>query len=326
MNTQGTTPTLQPHVDRYLRGRRARGEIAVRTYRTHHEHLLEFARVHGGRRVDQLGPKAIERYLEHIGRHAPSTRRSRLSTVKGFCRWLVEQGLLAQDPTEKLRPIKQPRSVPRALNVRQVSKLLDVLPDLRAQTIVWLMLGMGLRSVEVERLGFSDYNPDAGTLTVLGKGGHVRVLPVPPEVTVVLERYLDQTGRYGGPMIRRYDKPWLPLGTTTIWRYMARWMREAGIKGRPFDGVAPHALRHTAASDVLDKSGDLRIVQAMLGHANIATTSIYLRRARLEDMRDAMSGRSYREANGPEDEPGEGDDDPDKVGVSIHAPPEGAAA
>jgi site-specific recombinase XerC len=75
---------------------------------------------------------------------------------------------------------------------------------------------------------------------------------------------------------------------------VAEWMRAAGVKRRPYDGNSAHALRHTAASDVLEVSGDLRAVQAMLGHSQLQTTSIYLRRAELGRLRDAMTGRPYR--------------------------------
>ena len=73
-------------------------------------------------------------------------------------------------------------------------------------------------------------------------------------------------------------------------------MSDAGIKHRRRDGVSAHALRHTAASDVLDECGDLRVVQAMIGHIHLATTAVYLRRADLAQMREAMAGRDYRPA------------------------------
>jgi site-specific recombinase XerD len=73
-----------------------------------------------------------------------------------------------------------------------------------------------------------------------------------------------------------------------------QWMVDAGLKRRPRDGVSAHSLRHTCASDVLDACHDLRVVQQMLGHQHLATTAIYLRRADLSQMRDAMAGRRYR--------------------------------
>ena len=73
-------------------------------------------------------------------------------------------------------------------------------------------------------------------------------------------------------------------------------MAAAGLKNRPRDGVSAHALRHTAASDVMDRCHELRTVQAMLGHASIAATEIYLRRANLGQLREAMEGRDYRRA------------------------------
>lgn len=285
--------TLEPLSRRYLDERTQRSEIGGNTLRNQRSILAAFTREFGNRPPDRLTRRFIERWLGTIGHLAPSTRRYHLSTVRVFCRWLIDRDVITRDPTDGLAPIRQPRSVPRALNSPDVAALLQVLPDQRARAIVWLMVGCGLRCCEVSRLTVSDYDPHGETITVTGKGAHERVLPIPTRVAREVDRYLNETGVVTGPLIRSHYNPARGIGADTISKYVSRWMDDAGIKHGRRDGRSAHALRHTAASDVLDRGADLRVVQAMLGHQHLNTTSIYLRRANLGQLREAMEGRSY---------------------------------
>lgn len=285
--------TLEPLSRRYLDERARRSEIGGNTLRNQRSILASFTREFGNRPPERLTRRFIERWLGTIGHLAPSTRRYQLSTVRVFCRWLIERGVIDRDPTDGLAPIRQPRAVPRALNPADVAALLRALPDQRARAIVWLMVGCGLRCCEVSRLTVSDYDPHSRTITVIGKGSHERVLPVPARVAREVDRYLDETGVVTGPLIRGAYNPSAGIGADTISKYVSRWMGDAGIKHNRRDGRSAHALRHTAASDVLDRGADLRVVQAMLGHQHLNTTSIYLRRANLGQLRAAMEGRDY---------------------------------
>ena len=292
-----TMSTLHAHAHNYLTGRIKRGEITRKTAKNVRSSLDSLTVSFGNRPLGQLGPRAIERWLETTGHLAPSTRRNHLTAARGFCRWLVDRDLIASDPTEKIARIRQPRSVPRAMTVPDVATLYHAVPDLRARAIIALMVGCGLRCVEVSRLQVTDWDRDGATITVTGKGMHERVLPVPSETTTVLDRYLSSIGGFvSGPLIRSSRIRGAGLSEATISTYVSRWMGAAGLKVGRWDGRSAHALRHTAASDVLDACGDLRVVQEMLGHVHLSTTSIYLRRAQLSQMRDAMEGRSYLDA------------------------------
>lgn len=284
-----TTTTLATLAHRYVLARRRRGELALITAENHGWALSTLTRSYGRRPVPNLSPIAIGRWLEDTSHHAPSTRRFLFSVVGGFTRWLVAEGHITVDPLTTFTAPQQPRSVPRAMSEPDVAAVFDVCPDQRARTIVALMVGCGLRCVEVTRLGVTDWDREASTIRVRGKGGHVRELPVPTMVTDELARYVE--GR--GPLIRNHNKPWRGLAPSTVSRQVSDWFTTAGLKTSRHDGRSAHALRHTAASDVLDQCGDLRIVQAMLGHQQLATTSIYLRRASLGQMREAMEGRRY---------------------------------
>jgi integrase/recombinase XerC len=169
-----------------------------------------------------------------------------------------------------------------------------VVGDLRGRAIVELMVGMGLRCIEVATVQVGDYDPRRRTMRVVGKGGHRRVLPVPAGTARAVDAYLQSGGITYGPLIRSKNDPAAGITPLYLSTMVSRWMRAAGIKGARFDGVSAHALRHTCASDVLDRSGSLVVVQEMLGHADLNTTRIYLRGAGLDEMREAMEGRDYR--------------------------------
>lgn len=287
---------LAPHAARYLRERRNRGEISSDTVRNQRCHLRGLVESFGSRPLGRLSRLDLEAWQETIGHLAPASRRQQLSTVRCFCRWLIDHGVITVNPAVNLPPVRQPRTVPRALSKAAVAAILDTVPDDRARAVVWLMLGCGLRCCEVARLEVADYDPQVRTLLVVGKGGHQRMLPVPEQAACAIEKYLAEVGVVHGPLIRSHRR-WEPaagVAPDTISRLVAGWMVAAGVKVRNRDGVSAHAIRHTAASDVLETCGDVRLVQEMLGHSSLATTTVYLRRADLGRLRAAMAGRSYR--------------------------------
>ncbi|HET7736438.1 MAG TPA: tyrosine-type recombinase/integrase [Nocardioidaceae bacterium] len=287
--------TLTPHTSTYITERRRRGEITQRSAKNLRYALDGLDQSLGHRPLGQLTRRAIDRWMETTGHLAPSTRRNHLAAARGFCRWMVACGLIEHDPTEGVARIPQPRSVPRAMTEADVATLWQRVPDVRARAIVALMVGCGLRCVEVARLTVSDYDPDGGMLRVTGKAMHERELPVPGEVGAALDGYLRSVGGVmSGPLIRSTRSTAHGLSAETISTYMSRWMSEAGLKVGRWDGRSAHALRHTAASDVLDRCHDLRVVQEMLGHQHLSSTSIYLRRAGMAQLREAMEGRYYR--------------------------------
>lgn len=286
--------TLDPLVREYCRARRARGELTPRTAQTAQYTLGLLAASYGRRPLDKFGPKAIDRWLESIGDRAPSTRREYLSRVKVFCRWLVARKAIKTDPTTHVERIRQPRRTPVTLTPQQVARLFIGLPDLRARAIVWLMVGCGARCVEVSRLRVEDYDPAGRTILLVGKGMHERQIPVPREVCVALNAYLDEAGTSSGPLIRSTIDPARGLAAKTLSTYLREWMTAAGVKVRARDGRSAHGLRRTAGSDVMDRVGDIRVVQEMLGHLDVQTTAnYYLRRVSEAKLRDAMEGRPY---------------------------------
>lgn len=277
----------------YLGGRLRRGEIVHTTIIQHRSVLSALIAVHGQRSLSQFGDATIARWQEATAHLKPSTRACAWSAIVGFTRWAYAKGHIPSDPCVGVKAPRRPRTEPRALERDAVSELLAVAPDNRARAIIWLEVGLGLRRIEVHRLNVEDWLRRDELLRVVGKGSHERTVPVISDAARALRDYLDECPATVGPLIRSTTPPCPALSTSALSHYMTKWMYEAGIKHAPRDGVNGHALRHTAASDVLDECGDLRVVQEMLGHQNLATTAVYLRRARLGKMREAMEGRTY---------------------------------
>lgn len=287
--------TLTPYLHQYVRGRKARGEITATTARDYLWTLSGLAESYGQRPLRMFGPAAVDRWLEQIGHLAAATRREYLSRARMFTRWLVDTGKVRADPTSHVPPVRQARHAPRTLTAEQVGDLLRALtPNRRGAAVVWLMVGCGLRCCEVARLHVEDYDPRGLTVTVTGKANHERTIPVPVEAAAAVDRYLDHVGVTAGPLIRSELVPSRGLSAKTLSTYMRGWMLAAGVKRGAYDGRSAHALRRTAASDVADRGADVRVVQEMLGHQRVETTvKHYYRRVTVQQMRDAMSGRSY---------------------------------
>lgn len=277
----------------YVAQRRARGEIAEQTATAYRSRLLLFASHHSGLDPGRLTRRHVERFLETVGKSA-SYKRSLLSVIRPFCDWLRERGLLAKNPCAQIKPPRLPKYSPRSMATDDVSSTLVACPDARARLIVLLAVQEGLRRGEVRAVELGDIDERRGTLAVRGKGGRdgiTRVVPLSEETSRAIRFYLAEHPAPYGPLIRSY-RTGKPISANYVTRIVRQAMEAAGTKLAPYDGRSAHALRHTAALDVLEQSGDLRAVQQMLGHVSLGTTSVYLR-AEVSGLRAAMAGRSY---------------------------------
>ena len=275
----------------YVRGRVVRGEIKRNTAARQRSILIAFADAYGRRPVNILGRKHIEQWLEQRQDLSAASRRNEFQAVRQFTRWLTLEKMIKTDPCARMKAPKVPRSVPRAMPATDIDRLLEALPDNRARLIISLMLNMGLRRGEVLSLQTGDYDATARTMTVVGKGGHTRLLPVPDEVAHHLRAYLGERGTSAGPMILKLDGHG-GISDSRMGQLVRGWMEDAGVKHRAGDGRAAHSLRHTLATNVVAVEPDLRVVQQILGHVSLTSTQIYLAAADLPRVRSAMERAS----------------------------------
>ena len=203
-----------------------------------------------------------------------------LTTIRNFLSFLVREGVLGVDPAEHLRPPKQWQTLPKFLNREEVGKLLEA-PDgsrptgLRDRAMLQLLYASGLRVSELCRLGMGDLNLEMGIVRTTGKGNKQRLVPVGKEALRSLAEYL-RAGR--AALLKGRASRYLfvtarggCLTRQAFWKLLAACGRRIGL----FQGITPHVLRHSFATHLLEGGADLRSVQLMLGHADIATTQIY---------------------------------------------------
>lgn len=282
---------LQEIVEPYVRGRVRRGEIRPLTARNVRMVLGQFAAINDVR-VAAIKRRHVIRWLDSMEHLAQSTRRNRLAVVRTFCRWLIDEGMLSSDPCRKIKPLREPQRVPRALTPEQVAAVLDACPDTRARAAVVLMAQEGMRRGEVAALEVGDLDMVNRLIVVTGKGGSQRVLYMTEQTRRAVTDHLAVQGDVAGPLLRSFQYPTRGLHPDTVSAIVRRAMEAGGVKRAPRDGVSPHALRHTALTDMLRAGAHVRDVQHVAGHAHLATTETYLP-LMVGALREAMEGRWY---------------------------------
>lgn len=266
-------------------------ELAVPTLLSLNYNLQSFAIAVGDPPARTLARAHVEHWMR-TAKLAAATLRTRLSQLRCFCSWAVEHGYSRTDPTLGIRGPRQPRRLPRGLQLTEAQAIVAHAPDSRSRLIVLLMLQEGLRRREVAGLMVGDIDMSARTMLVIGKGLHERTLPISAETWAALVAYLG-TGRVvAGPLVRSLKDGRSPIQPATIGRLVSALMLAAGVKQRPYDGRSGHSCRHTAATDTLRAGAHLLDVQHMLGHRSITSTEVYLPLI-VNDLRTAMGGRRY---------------------------------
>lgn len=230
----------------------------------------------------------LRRYLRKYG-GSQATRARKLSTLRGFAKYLRGVARIESDPTEHLDAPFRRRPLPKAVSQAQAETLLDqeapTQTPLRDQAALELAYGAGLRASEVVGVNLLDLDLEEATVLVRGKGNKERVALFGEPCRRAILAYLngervpdDGSGAlFTNARGRR-------ITTRTFQNLVKRWARSAGL---PPD-VSPHTLRHSFATHLLDGGADLKTVQQLLGHENLATTQIYTH-VSIERLRDAVS-------------------------------------
>jgi integrase/recombinase XerD len=210
----------------------------------------------------------------------------RLSTLRRFYRLQLERATVREDPTVRVRAPKQPRRLPKLLSEAQVEALLDA-PNmestlgLRDRAMLETLYATGLRVSELTGLKLAQISLDGGVVRILGKGSKERLVPLGDEAVDWLGKYLagarpalagEGKNEHVFLTARR-----TPLTRQAFWALIKRYAVRAGIAST---AISPHVLRHAFATHLLNHGADLRVVQLLLGHADITTTTIYTHVAR----------------------------------------------
>lgn len=282
---------LHPIIDRYLAERRDRDHLSHETIRNLRNHLYDFAVSYGQRTLDQLGPRAVDRWLVKMRADglADSTIALRLSSLRVFARWCVRTGAVARDWTTDMPAVRRPRRQPKDVTEDHAFALLAVARDERERLIVWLEFGCGLRCVEVSRLNVDDYDPVARSLHVTGKGGHEREAVMPDRAVAAMLSYLAATAHTSGPLVQRECGG--RLGPERISGIVRDLFLRAGLKVRNYDGRSAHGLRACYASDLIDAGAPPTVVAEAIGHVGLGNLGPYMRRTKVAQVREAVERR-----------------------------------
>jgi len=246
------------------------------------ERFAVFVRVRGAGTPVEVSARTLREYVYHLKDLglAPASIRRNISAVRTYYRFLLGEGHIVRDPSERLDAPRRGRSLPDVLTVDEVSRLLAS-PSLddplvfRDRALLELGYGAGLRVSEWITLGVRDVLMEDGLVRVFGKGSKERLVPIGRAaigaVAVYLREMRPRLESGKGKGILLLNARGAPLTRMGAWKILKKHVERARIEKH----VSPHTLRHSFATHLLEGGADLRAVQEMLGHADISTTQIY---------------------------------------------------
>ena len=254
----------------------------IAAYQRDLERLAQFAASRGVGAAGDITTPLLREFvflLKDLGLSGATIRRN-ISAVRTWFSFLVSEGLVLRDPSDRLETPKRWRTLPEVLSVEEINRLLEA-PRVeealawRDRTLLELAYGAGLRVSELCDLALTDVLVADGLVRAFGKGRKERLVPIGRAVVSAVSVYLhtirpalDRGASRGRLLLNARGEP---LSRVGAWGIVKKRARQAGISKR----VTPHTLRHTFATHLLEGGADLRAVQEMLGHADLSTTQIY---------------------------------------------------
>ena len=230
--------------------------------------------------VEDLLPTDLNEFVQYqksIGRSSSTVMR-RMSSIKNFYIFLKREGLY-KDELPELDPFKKESTLPNCLSIEEVEALLDAPKmenpsSIRDKAMLELMYASGLRVSELLSLEKKNVNLNKGIVTIFGKGAKERKVPIGDFALEYIVKYLNEARSLLNGDKSKYlfvNKKGQPLSRVYFFKQIRKYAKEVGIE----ETISPHTLRHCFATHMLEGGAELRAVQEMLGHTNIATTQIY---------------------------------------------------
>ena len=282
----GEALAAAPLIDRFVDSLWLEDGLAANSLAAYRRDLRQLAeQLHGGDLLAASEADLQRCFAERFAASRASTANRRLATMRRFYRWAVREGLIDRDPTLRLAGAKAPPRFPKSLTEEQVEALLGA-PEtesdlgLRDRAMLELLYATGLRVTELVGLRLVELSLADGLVRVTGKGQKERVVPVGEEARLWLDRYAARArpallrGRSAEALF--VTRQAAPMTRQMFWKLVRRYALRAGIRAP----LSPHGLRHAFATHLLNHGADLRVVQMLLGHADISTTQIYTHVAR----------------------------------------------
>ncbi|MGH7618796.1 MAG: site-specific tyrosine recombinase XerD [Gemmatimonadaceae bacterium] len=279
------TAVLRFHLERFddfLTLEQGASGRTIEAYRRDVARLVDFARTRAGTSPSDITSKLLREFVFHLKDVglSPSSIRRNISAIRTYFRFLLADGAVTRDPSERLETPKRWRTLPEVLTVDEVSRLLaaPTLDDplaFRDRAMLELAYGAGLRVSEWITIGTRDVLFEDKLVRVFGKGSKERLVPIGRSAIGAIATYarelrprLEKGAGKGVLFLNARGEPLTRMGA---WKILRRYVERARIEKR----VSPHTLRHSFATHLLEGGADLRAVQEMLGNADISTTQIY---------------------------------------------------
>jgi len=274
---------LLPGIDAFLNYARVEKGLAINTLDSYSLDLKHFSSWCRARNLDSAPDSTVlTNYIDCLYAEGLSARSiaRRLTTVRVYYRYLLEHELIRSNPADLLALPRQWKNLPKYLTQDEIARLLELPPvnearGLRDRAMLELLYASGLRVSELCTLKLSDWNSEFGFVRVTGKGSKQRLVPTGEKARAALEGYLG-SGR--SQMLGRKASAYLfvtarggPMTRQGFWKLLRGYGLQIGIAHK----LTPHVIRHSFATHLLEGGADLRSVQTMLGHADIATTQVY---------------------------------------------------
>ncbi|MDR2871404.1 MAG: tyrosine recombinase XerC [Xanthomonadaceae bacterium] len=268
--------TLDDDFLKYLQIERNMSAHTLEAYRHDLDLLKTWAAAHAAGGLAAVQASQLRAFIaaEYQRGLSPRSLQRRLSAYRSFYAWMLKRGHIRANPVTGLRAPKAPQKLPQVLDVDEAVRLVEVPADTtmgrRDRALLELFYSSGLRLSELCALRWRDLDLETGLVTVLGKGGRQRQVPVGTHARDALHAWRED-------LAATADAPVFPGrgGRSISPRAVQIRIKQLAQRQGMFKHVHPHMLRHSFASHVLESSGDLRGVQELLGHADIATTQIY---------------------------------------------------
>ncbi|MGI9013912.1 MAG: tyrosine recombinase XerC [Phycisphaerales bacterium] len=251
------------------------------------------------------GAEQIREFLANLGEqeYSPATMARKIATLRSFYKWMLKRGFVDANPMVMIRTPKQPKRLPKAVDVHQVERLLAAPDDrtllgARDRALLETLYSTGIRVSELVGINRNDIDEAGEAIIIRGKGKRERIVPLGSHALAALRTYqdiLDSNLREAGLPIDLdaalfINKHGGRLSTRSVRRKVTKYLREAGLD----TDISPHTLRHSFATHLLDNGADLRSVQELLGHQSLSTTQVYthLSTKRIRDAYDDAHPRA----------------------------------
>lgn len=243
---------------------------------------VEFCIASGVKEPGAVGCEDIRAFFSELKNNGLGVRsRARyLAALRGFYTFALDEGWIGHNPVSEIETPKLLQTLPHVLSLAEVEALLESCSSetslgMRDRAMLEVLYACGLRVTELVSLQLNDYHPASGYIKTMGKGDKERIVPIGEAAMEVLHHYLT----HGRPALLRgrqsnhvfLNRSAGGLTRQGFWKIIKRRAAEAGIN----KNVTPHTLRHSFATHLLENGADLRVVQVLLGHADISTTQIY---------------------------------------------------